>query len=476
MVSGYFEKTPGGIRLQAAEEDVTTGKTVRTFSASGPAGLESLLQLAREFTPKAHPYLTSNNEALRLYATALEAPPDAGEEAVRQAVAADPSFGPAWTLAVRFAAMLNKRDDALRLISEARAHQLDPLSLASLKLDEATLRGDEKTRLAALHEVIDQTPGDTSLLRQLAESRTAVGQFAEAAAAWQKLSLVLRDDPNTWNQLGYTRAWSGDYAGALAAMAQYARIRPQEANPLDSTGDVHFLFRKYPEAAASYLESAKKEPGLQLGASLYKAAWAKFYAGDRASGDKLMEQLRIQREKANVSNFYMFQADWLYRTGREKEAVALLRKEAAAQTVPEARISCLEQLVIWDLLAGDRATAAKDAEAVGQPRTPLSLLVRFVALPSASAAEWQKRAETMLPGPPFAAARRLALGYALLLDGKKAEALPAWEAIDAATPQLDFALHSVLPRLRGQQPKLAVLPNPNAINQFAAVIDQLPGK
>jgi hypothetical protein len=226
----------------------------------------------------------------------------------------------------------------------------------------------------------------------------------------------------------------------------------------------------------SYLESAKKDTNLQLGASLYKAAWAKFYAGDRAAGDKLMDQLRILREKANVSNFYLFQADWLYRTGREKEAVALLRKETAAQTAPEAKISCLEQLVIWDLLAGDRATAAKDAEALGQPRTPLSLLARFVALPSTSAAEWQKRADTMLPGAPFAAARRLALGYALLLDGKKAEALPAWESIDAASSPVDFPLRSVLPRLRGQQPKLAVLPNANAINQFAAVIDRLPGK
>ncbi|MCU1328103.1 MAG: Tetratricopeptide 2 repeat protein [Bryobacterales bacterium] len=473
MISGYFERTPTGIRLQATDEDLTSGKTVRILSAAGPATIETLLRLARQFAPAAHPYLTGNTEALRLYASSLEAPPLLAEESLRKTVVADPSFGPPWILAVRLAMLQNKRDEALRLISEAQANKLDRLSLASLKMEQAALRGDQNGQLAALNEVIELSPGDTSLLRQLAETRTKTGDFAGAAAAWQRLSLILRDDADVWNQMGYTRAWAGDYRGALTAMAEYARVRPNDANPLDSTGDVHFLFRKYSEAAASYGASVNKDPALQLGASLYKQAWAKFYAGDRAGGDKLIDQLRTQREKANVTNFHLFQADWLYRTGREKEAVALLRKESQSQTSPEARVSCVEQLVVWDLLGGDRAAAAKDAEAVGQPKNPLSALARFVAMPSATPEEWQKRAETMLPGPQLAPIRRLALGYGLLLDGKKQAAIPIWEQINASTQPADFGLREVLPRLQGKKPALATLPNPNGVNQFAAVIDRL---
>lgn len=473
MVSGYFERSGNGVRFHVTDEDISTAKTVRTFSASGPASVETMMSLARKFSSGAHAYLTGNNQALELYTEALESPPAAAEEKIRAAIAADPEFGPAWTVAARVALAGNKRDEALKIIEDAQGHKLDALSVATLKLEKAALQGDEPGRVAALKEIIDIDPGDTSLLRQLAESKTATGEFAESAAIWQKLGVTLHDDVDVWNQTGYTRAWSGDYTGAVKAMAEYARIRPKDANPSDSTGDINFMYRKYPEAVASYMESIAKEPDMQAGASLYKAAWAKFYAGDRAAGDKLMDQLRVAREKVGVTNFHLFQADWFYRTGRQKEAVALLRKESQSQDGADAKAACFEQLVIWDLLAGDRALAAKDAQAVGPPKNALGALAHFVSLPSASAEEWQKRGNAMLPGPALNTVRRLALGYALLLDGKKEDALPVWEQIYSATPLGDFATRAVYTKLRGEQPKLAVLPNPNGVNQFAALIDKL---
>jgi len=473
MVSGYVEKTGTGIRIQATEEDIATGKTIRILSARGPATVDTLLNLARQFSPKARTYLTNSTEALRLYNVAMEVPGANAGEILDQAIAADPSFGPAYIAAARVAASQNRRDDALKFLDRAQAQKLDPLSLATAKLDKAVLTGDDKGRIAALKEVVDLNPADTSLLRQLAESKSASGDFAEAAAVWQKLSTILRDDVDVWNQVGYNRAWSGDYPGALAAMREYARARPKDANPFDSTGDIHFMYRKYGEAAASYLESFQKDPSMQAGASLYKAAWAKFYAGDRNAGDKLMDQLRSLREKAGVTNFQLFQADWLYRTGRQKEGIALLRKELPLLTAADAQAACYEQLVVWDLLAGDRDLAAKDAQALGPPKNALAAIARFIAQPSAPAAEWEKRANLMFANPALTAVRRLALGYALLLDGKRQEALPVWQQIVNSTPPGDFAMRAVYTRLKGEKEKLAVLPTPNGVNQFAALFDKL---
>lgn len=468
LISGYFEQTASGVRIHATDEDLSTGKTVRTFSVAGPASLETLLKLAKEVAPAAHPYLTGSNDAVRFYSSAMEAPAaNAGPE-LMQSVTADPNFGPSWAALVRVAALQGDKTAAVQLADKALGQKLDRLSAATVKVEKASLLGDEKGRVAALAEVIDLSPGDTSLLRQLAESKTAAGQFAEAASFWQRLITILPDDADAWNQLGYTRAWSGDYPGALAALREYARVRPNEPNPADSTGDVHFLFRKYPEAAASYMQSVARDPAFGNGSSLYKAAWSKYLAGDKPGADKAFAQLLDQRERSGGQHLQLLEADWKYRTGRETDAIALLRKSIDSETA-EMQAVYRGELAVWELLAGDRQMAAHDAAEMGPPKTAVAAMIRFITLPSASAAEWEKRADAMLPGPALTPIRRLALGYALILDGKKREALPVFAQIAAASPASDFAIHAVYSRLKGEEPKLAVLPDPNSVNQFGAV-------
>jgi tetratricopeptide (TPR) repeat protein len=253
-------------------------------------------------------------------------------------------------------------------------------------------------------------------------------------------------------------------------MEGYARLRPNDPNPLDSLGDVHFMYRKYKEAAAAYQQAYSKAPGFQNGGDLYKAAWAKFMAGDKSGADASFAQFRKVQEKSDT--FPLVSADWLYRTGRQKEALAELRASANTAAAP-VKPAILNQLAIWELLSGDRAAAAKDAEAAGPPTTPGNLLIRFATLPSATAAEWESRATKMMSGPTVDGLRKLAVGYALLLDGRKTEAIPVWKEISDSAPATEFALRAVYTRLKGEQPKFAVLPNPANVNPFAAVLENL---
>jgi tetratricopeptide (TPR) repeat protein len=312
-------------------------------------------------------------------------------------------------------------------------------------------------------------------LRSLADAETTAGQFEAAASDWKKLTAGSPNDALAWNSLGYARSYAGDYAGALAALREYVRLRPKDANPSDSIGDLNYSFRKFGEAAAAYLEARKKQPDFEQYGTLYKAAWAKFRAGDKTGADALFSQFRTERVKARPSDeiVELLTGDWLYRTGREREAIAVLRKVVSETQSAPLRIDAYAQITIWDLLRGDRAQAVKDAVAIGpKPAGASVFAARFAAQPSAPAAEWEARAERMIP-PSVTALRHLALGYALLLDGKREAALPVWKKIVGTNPATDFFAQAVYARLQGKPVERPLLPDPVSLNQFTAILDKL---
>ena len=478
IITGYVERTAGGLRVTGTEMNIATGKAVRSVTVVDSSPLNALTGLAHTFSPRAGKFQTSGEAALRLYCAGREGPPEVVVASLEQALQADPQFGPAWEALIEFQVARGDRPAAEALLAKAREQHLDKLTVANLDLETAVLHGDLKGRLVALKQIAALSPGDTVLLRSLAESESAAGQFAESAADWRKLREVLSTDADVWNQLGYTLAWSGDYAGAVQAMEGYARLRPVDPNPPDSLGDVHYLYRKFKAAAAAYQQAYAKAPQFQAGGALYKSAWAKFKAGDQAGADADFAEFRKVRQAAGT--FVLVSADWLYRTGRQKEAVAELRKalEPGASKDAEAagKVVIYDQLAIWELLAGDRAAAAKDAEAAGAPSSPASVAVRFASLPSAPAAEWESRAMRLMPTPEATGLRQLALGYALLLDGRsgnKEAALRWWKVLSDGAPATDFALRAVYTKLKGEQPKFEVLPDPGSVSPFAAVQEKL---
>ncbi len=425
--------------------------------------------IAKQLSPSAQPYLTTNADALRLYAAGVESESDADLE---QAVAADPNFGPAWAALIDRDAGRGDRDAAKQAIARAGRYHLDGYDQAAIDVVNASLNNDRHARVDALHRLSDLSPGDTALLQTVAEAQMEVGEFADAATSWNKLAAVLPNDANAWNLLGYSRAYTGDYPGALAAIKEYQRLNPASANPLDSTGDVHFLFKKFKEAAASYLAANTKNPEFLNHGDLYKAAWAKYYAGDKSGAEDLFSQFRFTRDKAHDPTTPLFVADWLYRTGRGADASAMLRSQAS-KLPPQTQPFAYSQLAIWDLLAGDRPAAAKDAALAGPPKSIPAFLAAFCVLPSASEKEWQARADRMLSGSGAANIRLLALGYALILDDKASLAIPVWEQIVDRSPGTDFFPRDILAKLQNQRVAQPIVPNPGDLNEFAALLDRL---
>lgn len=476
LITGYIEKTSSGIRITASEEDAASGKSRRIVTATGASPIAALASLAHELSPKAEPLPTSNGDALRAWATAMESPLAERVELLNQALGTDPDLGPAWVALSAAYVARGDRAGAERTIEQARGHKIDALSSANLALTWAGLAQDRVARIAALRQVAALSPADLFLLRSLAEGEVAAGQFQAAAADWRKLTAESPNDALAWNSLGYARSYAGDYAGAVAALREYGRLQPKDANPSDSLGDVNYLFRRFTDAATNYLEANRKQPGFEAYADLYKAAWAKFQTGDTKAADALMSQFRAARWKAEPADgaIDLLWADWLYRTNRENEALTGLRKAAAETKSEGLRIDAQGQLTIWDLLEKNRAQAAQDAAMTGtRPAAAPVVLARFVAMPSAAASDWETRAERAFPAAGEAGLRQLALGYALVLDGKRDEAIPVWERIVAGAPATDFFSRDVLTRLEGKTVERPLLPDPISLNQFAAVPDKL---
>ena len=79
----------------------------------------------------------------------------------------------------------------------------------------------------------------------------------------------------------------------------------------------------------------------------------------------------------------------------------------------------------------------------------------------------------MLAAPNLAGIRRLALGYALMLDGKTPASIPVWEEVARTSAATDFTLQSMVQIVKGSKPTLALIPNPDAVNQFAVLYGDL---
>ncbi len=460
IISGYLEKNAARVHITAVVEDAATGKTVRTESVENATAGGALRELARRFSPSARPYLTTNDTALQLYASGHSA----------QALEQDPHFGPAWLNVERIERNQGNRDGALATIERASAAGVDPATHAQLDLDAATLKADKPAIAAALRKISSLNPDDNFVLRTLAEADSNAGNFSAAAGDWQRLVAALPADAALWNSLGYARSWAGDYPGAMNALREYARLDPKSANPSDSMGDVSYTAGKFQEAAARYLEGEAKDPKFLQHGELYKAAWARFRAGDRPGADTLFDRFFKARQEAGDFMVALQKGDWLYRTGRQKDAEAWLRQTLAEATSPALRSNAASQLAIWELLAGNRAAAAAQVQPRDLAPGPSLVLVRFAALPSASAEEWNRRAEQLMPLPNMTALRRLALGYALILDGKREAALPIWTEIVRDGSATDFFSANLAAKLEGKKAPHELLPDPVNLNQFSALL------
>lgn len=317
VITGRFSKTSKGIRIEARIANATTTAILGSFDSEVSEGeltqttsrmLEALLGVKTK--PEA------DAKAWVEYAKAL-----AGNE-LASFVSSHPGFAPAYPVLSRLLIQQGKREEALALVGKFPASG-DAYSRAQLSIAVA---GNGPERLKALSELASFRKGDPALQLEMAQMAAGIGDWAQAAAYYRELARIEPTKPDWWNSLGYAEANLGKLDKAVEALNEYRRLAPNEANPIDSLGEVNYTNRKFAEAARYFEEQARRYPTFQNGAGLRKAAFARYYAGDGKAADLHFDSW-LKQVSPNAVAFQS--AMWLARTKRGAEAKALLSKANA---------------------------------------------------------------------------------------------------------------------------------------------------
>ena len=368
-VRGYFTLASGRLRLEVSEERLAGGKAASAYriEADSADGILRIAdELAHRLDPQAGTPETKSTEALRdLVEGKASADPAAARAAFERAIAADPDFGPAY---VALARLLSARGDTegvkdVVMKANARRDSIPELRRAELAALGATADGDAGRKRQALLVLTRLMPSDTGVMTTLATAETAAHRYGPAAEWYRKVLSLEPDSPLVWNELGYVEARRKDLAAAQAALGEYQRLVPREANPWDSMGDVHFHLGAFPDAAKYYLQAYEKDAAFLGSATLYKAARARLMTGDLSGADELFRRYVEARRKSGDRVVDYAAAQWLYLTGHRKDATERMRAIAASAPA-ELKVLAEAQLSAWAAEEGNKDEAVRLARGV----------------------------------------------------------------------------------------------------------------
>jgi Tfp pilus assembly protein PilF len=453
---GDYSVRAGRLEARLTIEDPQARKITQVISASAaaadPVGAAS--ELAHQISRRAAPYGTHNAAAVQAYVTALESSdPGPRAQQLQQAIAQDPNFAPAYSLLAQL--KLQQRDVAAAqtILDQALAHAaaMPQLERTKLVFDRASLRGDAAAAERSLADRARLTPNDPGVWSAIAQTAMNHHNYAQAMQAYRKALAIEPEDVTLWNQLGYAAAYASDGNAATQALMRYRALRPSEANPIDSLGDVNLLLGHLREAENFYLQAMKKDPAFLNGGGFFKAAMARLMTGDIPGAGRLDQQFLDARSKAKDPLVDLRAAQWAWTTGHRSEAlertIAFARR-AEAGPLRQVASEAYGQAAVWQLALGHRDHAAplaeKAVQLAGPGSAPLALIARFLSQSAPSATEWAARADQAFPSPAQKPLKQIALIYALLLDKEFPRAASILQPLYSTSPAADDTLSLLL--------------------------------
>ena len=482
LAYGDYTVRHGKLEVRLTIEDSRTFKATKVIGVSAPAGdvLGAGAALARDVSSRAVPYGTRNPQALEAYVRALEGSDvTVMEVGLGVAIAADPDFVSPYRLLAQIKAQRQDRSGAVATLDQAlaRGNAIPELERARLALESAELTGNPDARLSALSQLVKLDSGDSNAWHALGDSLMNRHEYRQAQQSYRKASDLEPEDIALLNAMGYAAGQAGDVDGAMSALRRYAALRPNDANPLDSMGDVHLIAGHLADAGNFYLQAAKKDPNFQNNGALIKAALARLLSGDPSGANHVADQYVAARVAAKDPIVDYRRAQWTWISGRRKAAAQQMGAFALAnESGPLRDIAsrAYAELAIWSLETGDREGAARLAQKALSIAGPASagnaLVAKFLSQPPASSSEWVVRAEQQFPGPAQNAIKNFSLAYALLVNQQFQPALlllrQMWETgsatADEGLPVMLAWCYLETGRVKEAAPLLASNPLPPA--------------
>ena len=286
IVLGSFIRAGNMFATDVKVMDVESRTLLKSASSKGE-GVDSILRtqidalsaeiskavdLAKQKTDRTRFHImdvtTSSMEAYRYFLEGREAVEKIyWDEALRffeQALGVDPAFASAYLhLGIVYGYMGNRkaRDEAFEkaMTFSTRVAEKERLYLEALHAEH--IQGNQEGKLQILEGLIQKYPREKRFHFEMAEYYFYSGKdFGKAIEEYQT---ALKLDPSyglALNELGYTYAFIEDYAEAIECFERYAALFPEDANPLDSMGDMNFFMGRLDEAVSNYKQALEIKP------------------------------------------------------------------------------------------------------------------------------------------------------------------------------------------------------------------------
>ena len=282
-----------------------------------------------------------------------------------QAVEIDPSFALAY-LELSWVALASKDEAAYDALREKMLEHRKRLPPHRRRLLEAAelWKEDPAEAERILLDVVERFPEEEEAYLHLCHLYKRAFEPDKARDILKRGATALPHSGYLRLNYGYQLLWEGRYPEAIHEFEVYARIRPKEANPLDSLGEA-YLIAGIPERALEEYERALQIDG-NFASSHLGRSWAFSQMG---RFDKALAEL--DEIKGDLPPWYLaeelqfMKSYFLSRAGRYQDADILLRQiEARANAVENQTLSGMTHLFesLFELEQGAPKLALAAAE------------------------------------------------------------------------------------------------------------------
>ncbi len=299
--------------------DLATQQNRKVISSRGPAAqlIPQLNALAKQFDKQASPFSTKSEPALRALAKGLSTSnPQLKSQALRDAIASDPSFGLAYFVLAE--TLLSNKAEVQTVLDSAAARNKDFTEL-------------DRSRLNLLRKQVSHAPVEDLVVAAKALATNSPNNVEALATLGSNLFL-----------LGDTSSAEPAFNRALQVNPANASLRQQLAIGLIET-------KQYAKAEQILTNLAAANPAVLPALSV-----CVLLEGDGKRADVVYEKFLSSVTNPDAKTFY--RATWLALEDRLTEAIAQLQK--ASFTDPRARGLASRQVSIWQQMAGHAPSPA----------------------------------------------------------------------------------------------------------------------